>query len=246
MRLAVLLLFFPLVCVTFVEGTRSPKTNLVADKKLGQEIFRPDDGEKSALAVGQSASPLPLPPVAGRDGALKRDSKDILQQPRQGLVRSTYGLRSIQLWVDAHNQERGQALPAQPLEWDRKIARFAQRHADSISHQTNCTPDFNEDNGDYGENLFWGIYEYGLRKWTITEAVAQWVKQKRFYDYATNTCEAGQNCAAYLQVVWNETKKIGCAEVFCPFKAEFNGVAQFFVCNYFPAASIGPGHRHPY
>eukprot|EP00271_Cylindrocystis_brebissonii_P001003 TRINITY_DN1124_c0_g2_i1.p1 TRINITY_DN1124_c0_g2~~TRINITY_DN1124_c0_g2_i1.p1 ORF type:complete len:194 (+),score=10.84 TRINITY_DN1124_c0_g2_i1:109-690(+) len=151
-----------------------------------------------------------------------------------------------QNWGGLGGMNRGQALPAQPLEWDRKIARFAQRHADSISHQTNCTPDFNEDNGDYGENLFWGIYEYGLRKWTITEAVAQWVKQKRFYDYATNTCEAGQNCAAYLQVVWNETKKIGCAEVFCPFKAEFNGVAQFFVCNYFPAASIGPGHRHPY
>ena len=33
------------------------------------------------------------------------------------------------------------------------------------------------------------------------------------YDYDTNTCAEGKDCATYLQIVWKNSTKIGCGEV---------------------------------
>lgn len=157
-----------------------------------------------------------------------------------------YDMRSIKKWVVEHNKERRKHFKDGALVWDKKVARFAQAHGVSITHNANCSPDFNEDNQEYGENLYWAVYEHGQEPWSITECVHEWARQGKKYNYEENTCAEGEDCAAYLQVVWKETTRMGCGEVFCPYHGDFKGVAQFFVCNYTPAANLTEGHPRPY
>lgn len=157
-----------------------------------------------------------------------------------------YDMRSIKKWVVEHNKERKKHYEGGGLVWDKKVARFSQAHAVSIEHNANCSPSFNEDNQEYGENLYWAVYEHGQEPWTITECVHEWARQGTNYNYDENSCAEGEDCAAYLQVIWKATTRLGCGEVFCPYHGDFKGVAQFFICNYTPAANLTEGHARPY
>ena len=42
-------------------------------------------------------------------------------------------------------------------------------------------------------------------------AVTAWVNEEADYHYASNTCDAGQMCGHYTQIVWATTTKLGCA-----------------------------------
>ncbi|KAG2583210.1 hypothetical protein PVAP13_6KG258906 [Panicum virgatum] len=75
---------------------------------------------------------------------------------------------------------------------------------------------------------------------TVAAAVQMWVNEKQDYDSATGTCMKGRPeelmCGHYTQVVWRNTKAIGCARVKCD-----NG-GIFITCNYTPAGNV-PGQR---
>lgn len=108
-----------------------------------------------------------------------------------------------------------------PLIWDGKLASYAtwwanQRRYDcSLTHST----------GPYGENLFWGSGS----DWTPTFAVQSWVVEGRSYNYNTNSCDGSGMCGHYTQIVWRDTKRLGCARVVCE-----NGAGVFITCNYDP------------
>lgn len=108
-----------------------------------------------------------------------------------------------------------------PLIWDGKLASYAtwwanQRRYDcSLTHST----------GPYGENLFWGSGS----DWTPTFAVQSWVVEGRSYNYNTNSCDGRGMCGHYTQIVWRDTKRLGCARVVCE-----NGAGVFITCNYDP------------
>ncbi|KAL0727018.1 hypothetical protein Bca4012_023111 [Brassica carinata] len=118
-----------------------------------------------------------------------------------------------------HNSVRT-SLGLSPLVWDGRIASYAswwanQRRYDcSLTHST----------GPYGENLFWGSGS----DWTPTFAVESWTVEAKFYNHMTNSCEGGM-CGHYTQIVWRDTKRLGCARVVCE-----NGAGVFITCNYDP------------
>ncbi|KAF3533671.1 hypothetical protein DY000_02038351 [Brassica cretica] len=118
-----------------------------------------------------------------------------------------------------HNSVRT-SLGLSPLLWDGRIASYAtwwanQRRYDcSLTHST----------GPYGENLFWGSGS----DWTPTFAVESWTVEAKSYNHMTNSCEGGM-CGHYTQIVWRDTKRIGCARVVCE-----NGAGVFITCNYDP------------
>ncbi|CAG7887655.1 unnamed protein product [Brassica rapa] len=118
-----------------------------------------------------------------------------------------------------HNSVRT-SLGLSPLVWDGRIASYAtwwanQRRYDcSLTHST----------GPYGENLFWGSGS----DWTPTFAVESWTVEAKSYNHMTNSCEGGM-CGHYTQIVWRDTKRIGCARVVCE-----NGAGVFITCNYDP------------
>ena len=63
-----------------------------------------------------------------------------------------------------------------------------------------------------------------------------WVSESTDYDLASNTCKPGKICGHYTQVVWRDTRQVGCASVVCNSNSPFQGHPQWriWVCDYAP------------
>ncbi|TKY54604.1 Pathogenesis-related protein PR-1 [Spatholobus suberectus] len=108
-----------------------------------------------------------------------------------------------------------------PLVWDPKLTHYAQWYANQ--RRSDCA--LEHSNGPYGENIFWG----SGTGWKPAQAVSAWVEERQWYNYWHNSCANGQMCGHYTQVVWNTTRKVGCASVVCS-----GGQGTFMTCNYDP------------
>ncbi|XP_050124450.1 pathogenesis-related protein PRB1-3-like [Malus sylvestris] len=127
-----------------------------------------------------------------------------------------------QEFLKVHNNVRWKiGLP--PLQWDEKLAAVAR-----VYTKTRATIDCRmvHSMGRYGENIFWGG---GKQPWGARFAVNSWSHEKLFYDYKTNSCKPGQMCGHYTQMVWKDTKRLGCAREVCS-----NGAGELVICNYDP------------
>ncbi len=138
----------------------------------------------------------------------------------------------------AHNAARADKGVA-PLTWDAELAVVAQSWADQcINNDGNSIMDHNAGRsanypGYVGEN----IYASGGPP-SPSGAVALWVAEEQYYDYASNTCSGV--CGHYTQVVWAASQKLGCGVSNCP----SIGYPNTIVCNYSPGGNAG-GQR-PY
>ncbi|CAH2077944.1 unnamed protein product [Thlaspi arvense] len=154
------------------------------------------------------AKPKPLPSPSPKPIVYRPDPT---YQPPTGSFEHQF--------LEPHNTVRT-SLGLSPLVWDGKIASYAiwwanQRRYDcSLTHST----------GPYGENLFWGSGS----DWTPTFAVESWTVEAKSYNHMSNSCEGGM-CGHYTQIVWRDTKRLGCARVVCE-----NGAGVFITCNYDP------------
>ncbi|KAL6597021.1 hypothetical protein ACP70R_047155 [Stipagrostis hirtigluma subsp. patula] len=82
--------------------------------------------------------------------------------------------------------------------------------------------------GPYGENIWRGG---AGGDWSASNAVADWVAEKQYYDHGSNSCSSPLGplgCGHYTQVVWSDTTAIGCGRVVC------NSGDVFVVCSYNP------------
>jgi len=142
--------------------------------------------------------------------------------------------------LDAHNSVRGaHNLPA--LTWSSRLANYAQQWANRSAKVRNCGMKHRPNHGPYkqqhGENLWWAsprTWSNGVRELqdiNIQRVVKDWADEKPFYNYAANTCKPGEQCGHYTQIVWRETKEVGCAYQQCADKS------QLWVCNYSPAGN---------
>ncbi|MCI5220383.1 MAG: hypothetical protein D3914_14625 [Candidatus Electrothrix sp. LOE2] len=130
-----------------------------------------------------------------------------------------------------HNHWRSRVgVPA--LRWSDKLADTAQEWADTLNRE-GCG--FYHSRNGYGENLFMSsalIRSDGHRSLvnvTPQDAVDSWGDEIRDYNYADNSCSGV--CGHYTQVVWKETKEVGCAKTVCDDKS------QIWVCSYAPAGN---------
>ncbi|CAF2106177.1 unnamed protein product, partial [Brassica napus] len=98
-----------------------------------------------------------------------------------------------------------------------RVAAFAQGYVDQLSGH--CI--LKHSGGPYGENLAMGSGDF-----SGVVAVELWVKEKANYNYASNTCNGV--CGHYMQVVWRNTVRLGCAKARCS-----NG-GTVISCNYDP------------
>ncbi|KAE8008203.1 hypothetical protein FH972_004740 [Carpinus fangiana] len=108
-----------------------------------------------------------------------------------------------------------------PLTWNHTLAAYAQKYANTriktceLEHS-----DYNSVN--YGECIVEGWEDLKPK-----DAVAAWAKEKPNYDYKSNSCVNGE-CGHYTQLVWRDTKVIGCARAKC------RNNWMFVTCNYYP------------
>ncbi|KAJ3706114.1 hypothetical protein LUZ61_009819 [Rhynchospora tenuis] len=137
---------------------------------------------------------------------------------------------SPQDYVNAHNKARA-AVGVGGVSWDSTVQAYAQSYANK--RKSDCK--LIHSSGPYGENLFWG---WG-KDYSGIDAVDNWVSEKQYYNYNTNTCQSGKVCGHYTQVVWRSSTKIGCAKVVCD-----NNAGIFIICSYNPPGNIS-GQR-PY
>jgi hypothetical protein len=73
----------------------------------------------------------------------------------------------------------------------------------------------------YGENLF----EMRGASASPAQVVAAWASESRNYDYNSNRCRGV--CGHYTQIVWKDTKEVGCG-------VARGGGREVWVCNYDP------------
>ncbi|WP_375755899.1 CAP domain-containing protein [Corallococcus exercitus] len=172
---------------------------------------------------------------AGLDGGLQEDGGTGTDA---GTVELTQFARDM---LEAHNAARAAAKPTpspalEPLTWDPAVAEVAQKWADQ------CIYDHNAGRGNAGENIAAATPGH----WDAKGAVQDWVSEAADYDYASNTCRAGAGkCGHYTQVVWRNTRRLGCATKRCTGNSPVGGTTwDFWVCNYAPPGNY-PGQR-PY
>ena len=109
----------------------------------------------------------------------------------------------------------------QPLAWSEDLAKVAAKWAEELKEK-NCGFEHSPDNT-YGENLFKGTSGY----FDARDVVNAWASEKAFYNYETNKCDPGEMCGHYTQIVWSNTKRVGCAKIECD-------DMEIWVCEYDP------------
>ncbi|HIO96820.1 MAG TPA: SCP-like extracellular [Leucothrix sp.] len=144
---------------------------------------------------------------------------------------------SLASMVNLHNEIRSEKSQ-EAIKWSASLAHYAQQWVNHLATTKNCEMQHRPEAGKfqqiYGENLFWSSASEtgeGIKSFlnfSAKDVVAAWAVEEDFYDYQKNECEFGKICGHYTQIVWHETKEVGCAIAVCPDKS------QVWACNYSP------------
>ncbi|MBK7948411.1 MAG: Fis family transcriptional regulator [Deltaproteobacteria bacterium] len=134
-------------------------------------------------------------------------------------------------FVAAHNRARAAVAPRPktplaPLRWSNALATQAAKTA------ARC--DFDHSRSPYGENLI-------ARKSAHPPAVAVdvWLAERADWSPAMRRCASGRSCGHYTQIVWRESRELGCASQRCERGSPMGRGPWFLtVCNYAPAGNV--------
>ncbi|GEM_PF-584541 len=134
----------------------------------------------------------------------------------------------VQNLMTLHDKIRAE-VKAGPLTWSKELAAYAQKWADHLA-ATRCDLAHRPSSGEwaqkYGENLFAGSAKF----FTVADAVKLWENEKK--NYKGQAIDSGSaNSGHYTQLVWKNTKQVGCGKVVC--KDDL-----IVVCNYDPPGNI--------
>jgi hypothetical protein len=141
------------------------------------------------------------------------------------LILAFFGLTGAinhKLILKKHNKLRSEVDPPANymsiLKWDKNLAKRAQKVANTCTFM-------HQDNKDIGQNLF---MSHGFKSnWSFV--IESWYNERDNYDYWTNGKKnPAMEILHYTQLVWDNTKKIGCGYKNC------SGNNHIYVCNYFP------------
>jgi pathogenesis-related protein 1 len=119
----------------------------------------------------------------------------------------------------AHNAARATAgVP--PLVWSPRLETMARQWAETLIRTGRFA---HNPNSRYGENLF----ESEGRRISPAQVVQYWTAEAKDYQPGKNACRPGAVCGHYTQVMWRNTRQVGCGS------AE-SGRLQIWVCEYDP------------
>lgn len=131
--------------------------------------------------------------------------------------------------LNLHNRARAE-VGVGPLVWSKNLAAYAQSWADHLA-STSCRMDHRPRSGKWkqmhGENLLIGTVGYH----GVADAVREWERERSLYHGAALNSSNWYPSGHYTQMVWKNTRQIGCA------KAECRGKI-IVVCNYDPPGNV--------
>ncbi|KAI7978851.1 hypothetical protein LOK49_Contig711G00001 [Camellia lanceoleosa] len=131
-----------------------------------------------------------------------------------------------QEYLTAHNEIRSKKGVG-PLQWDEKLAKFAQSWAEQRVNDCNSK---HHSGGPYGENTLWLKYD----EYSPARVTQVWTDEEKNYDHQNLFCKCQPTetkcmCGHYTQVIWGNTLRVGCGSVTCN-----NELGILFVCSYDP------------
>jgi uncharacterized protein YkwD len=149
-----------------------------------------------------------------------------------------------------HNDVRASASDPEPspalapMTWNAGLASVAQDYAEECDWEHNSERSDQYDGGVYvGENLsaFTGSDEVNM-----DQLFSGWAEEAQYYDYESDSCQSGEQCGHYTQIVWRESVEVGCGWTQCPRVTGLDGWSDVWllVCNYAPGGNYN-GQR-PY
>jgi len=128
-----------------------------------------------------------------------------------------------------HNRARDEASVPR-LTWSSKLAGEAQAWAEVLAREGRMRHSTHEESGGAGENLWMGPAGY----YGPDTMVGAFVNERQHYIHAAfpNISRTGkwQDVGHYTQVVWRDTREIGCA-------IARGRQDDFLVCRYWPAGN---------
>ena len=144
--------------------------------------------------------------------------------------------------TQAHNDLRLK-YQSPPLTYSRALEEVAENWAKRLQSK-GCQ--MSHSLGETGENIYWAspytsiktnsngnkTRTNSLQNITDKQVTQTWYEEVKWYDYDTNQCKKGKVCWHYTQVIWNTTRKLGCAAIAC------KDFSQIWVCEYAPAGNI--------
>jgi len=165
--------------------------------------------------------------IAQSDNA-KRSNTDTTIIDRSS-IGSNLSLQEAQQLLRRHNKVRGD-VGVGSVTWSKKLAIYAQEWANQLA-STNCKLKHRPNSGkwkqEYGENLFMGVAgNYG-----VADAVKVWESETKYYRGEPLNASNWYDSGHYTQMVWKNSKEIGCAKVECNDNI-------IVVCNYDPPGNI--------
>lgn len=159
------------------------------------------------------------------DGPVETDCTQYTDYDEQALCQHNY--------VRAYGADPAPDPDLDSMVWNTQLEDLARSHAEQ------CIWEHNADRSDgfseyIGENLFAATYEA-----TAIQAVNSWAEEVDFYDYTENSCDDGEMCGHYTQIVWRDTTDVGCAMAYCSNleNTSWTSSAYLVVCNYSPGGN---------
>jgi len=129
----------------------------------------------------------------------------------------------------SHNRAR-EEVGLSPLVWSNVLAAYAQKWADHLASTSGLMehrPHSGRWKQEHGENLFMGTAGY----YGVADAVIAWEREKNAYHGRVIDQSNVHDCGHYTQLIWKNTKRIGCAKVRCEDHI-------IVVCNYDPPGNV--------
>lgn len=122
--------------------------------------------------------------------------------------------------LSEHNDARDE-VGVPHLSWSDNLAVSAREWAEDLAGR-----DCILEHSGPGENLYWS----SSSSWSSpSSVVGLWEAEKEHYDLETNTCEPGEVCGHYTQMIWSSTELLGCGRAKCD-----DGRGQIWACHYRP------------
>ncbi|KAF9951853.1 hypothetical protein BGZ72_006705 [Mortierella alpina] len=155
---------------------------------------------------------------------VKKPTKPSAQAAKKPAKPSPKLTKEQQLILNTHNRLRARHQ-APPLVWNNNAAKWGDNwiRACKIEHSS-------RQGGKLGENLAWGTR--GMFK-NFGSVINAWYDEEKGYNYNNPDNSRGVT-GHFTQVVWRETKSVGCAKRFCP-----NLDYEVYICNYSGAGNMG-------
>jgi hypothetical protein len=173
------------------------------------------------LSFASSNSQEAINKTDSPEAAKKSEKKAVVACPeKNGLTQ-----KEIKKVVERHNKERSR-YKTPNIVWDCQLADLAQEWA------TRGIAEHRPDNF-LGENIFVSSDP----KAKATQAVKQWLTEKKRLVPGTTNCKPGKICLHFTQVIAARTERFGCG-------INRNATGKWktmMVCNYDPAGNMGVG-----